>query len=592
MSSAAALFLPFLFAQTTIVATPQAPQPFPASQEASEGTGRIEGVITRSGTGEPIAGAAVHLARVTEGNRPNALAVFRPDDLALSATTDIGGRFAIADVTPGQYRIAGFRNGFVRTEYGQRSAGAPGAPVELVAGRTLDASFEMIPASVIGGRVHDASGEPVPYVQVFAMRPRVLPDGRKILHGVQSATTDDRGRYRLFWLNPGEYVISAHKAVDGLAAQIPLGVRGASVITSNTPPPVEDMAAFHPGVPDQALATPVRVGAGEEHVDIDVWLAARATFTVSGRVVSPVATSSSAFMTIEPHELILLDGAPVSIRSRVTDAEGNFTLENVPPGTYRVRAWAQRPGGASVRGSIPIEVTNRDVENLALTLAPGADVNGSISIEDAATASASESAADFDWTDVRVTLRGDDAAGADVTESGEAQADFRIEDVPPGEYTVSVNMASPSLYVKRIMLGSTEAAPGETITIAPGFTGPLDVLLSPNGGRIQGVASTADGEPVPNAAVTLLPLDVSDMASAGLELPRRHQTRTDPGGRYALSGIAPGEYRVFSWDDLERVPFLDEEFVRAYSARGERVVVREGDAITRDLEVVPESDIR
>ncbi len=55
---------------------------------------------------------------------------------------------------------------------------------------------------------------------------------------------------------------------------------------------------------------------------------------------------------------------------------------------------------------------------------------------------------------------------------------------------------------------------------------------------------------------------------------------------------APGEYRLFAWDATEGVPFQNAEFIRRFEARGERLVVREGDALTVNLEAIPESDIR
>ncbi len=594
MSFAAALFLPLLLVQTTIVATPQAPRPFPAGQEASEGTGRIEGVITRSGTGEPIAGAVVHLSRVTDRNRPNGLAVFRPDDLRPSATTGAGGRFAIDGIAPGEYRIAAFRNGFVRAEYGQREPGSGGAPVELFAGQTFDASLEMIPAAIITGRVYDATGQPVPYVRVSAMQPRVLPDGREMLEGVQSTTTDDRGEYRLFWLNPGEYVISARQSGGGIGGAVVMGSIGLTVSTPNAPPAAEELATFYPGVSAETLAAPILVNAGEERVGIDLRLAPAAAFRVSGRVVSPFATSGSVFVSFGS-ALPAAPGAPVVTRSsRVSDPEGNFTIRNLTPGTYRLQARAEAVGGRRLSAHATVEVTNRDVDNVILTLAPGTDVSGSVFIEEAAAPRALEALADPEWTELRVTLRGDNGVrfGSDATEAGEARGSFLIENVAPGEYAVDVTMPNPDLYLKRIMLGSAETGPDAPITIEPGFTGPLFILLSPNGGRIRGVATAPDGEPMPNAAVTLLPPDASDIAPSGRNLPNRNQVRTDAGGNYSLSGIAPGEYRLFAWEDLERVPLLDEAFMSAHAARSERVAIREGDTLSVDLEVIPASDIR
>ena len=256
------------------------------------------------------------------------------------------------------------------------------------------------------------------------------------------------------------------------------------------------------------------------------------------------------------------------------------------------RAEALDGGRLSATGMV--EVTSRDVDDVTLALASGTDVSGSVFVEEAATPRAAEALADLDWTELRVTLRGNDIVrfGADAAEAGEAQGSFLIENVAPGEYLVDIGMPNSNLYLKRIVLGSAETGPDEPISIETGFTGPLFVLLSPNGGRIQGVASTPDGEPMPNAAITLLPPDVSDIAASGGNLPGRNQTRTDAGGNYSLSGVAPGEYRLFAWENPEHAPLLDEAFVRAYAARSERVVIRESDTLGVDQEVIRESDIQ
>src|SRR5260370_1171624 len=42
------------------------------------------------------------------------------------------------------------------------------------------------------------------------------PDGRRVLASVQSAFSDDRGEFRLFWLPPGRYYLSArHPDIGG-----------------------------------------------------------------------------------------------------------------------------------------------------------------------------------------------------------------------------------------------------------------------------------------------------------------------------------------------------------------------------------------
>ena len=594
MSSIGVFFWTVLLAQAFGL-PPQIPGPFGVGQDTAEASATIQGVVTRGGSGVPIARAAVFLERVRNSNDPIALlsSLGTPDRLP-SSTTDAGGNFIIEGIPPGEYRILVSRNGFVRQQYGESGPATPGTPVELIADQAFEASFELVPAGTITGRIYDEFGEPVPYVSVAAMQPRVRPDGQEAFATVQADTTNDRGEYRLFWLTPGEYFISASTSGSGIGP-ISMGgnaVRGSIRILSSSSsiggPPVEEMAAFYPGVPDAALATPVRVSAGDELAGIDVRLAPKETYTISGRVIGPSQISGFAIVTIRPSN----GAAPFSFNTSPVDAQGNFTIQNVAPGAYTLQVRAQVIGGEEMTAALAVEVTNRDLENMTLTMTPGVDVSGSVFIEDATTAAASETVSGLDMTQIRVMLRGDSAFGSGSSQPSDTQGSFLIENLLPGEYTVSLNALNRGLYLKRIMVGNLEVAPGDTIAIPPDFNQQIYVLVSPNGGRIDGVASNRSGEPMPNSTITLLPLDMPQTAPGDLVPGLSKQTRTGTDGEFSLAGIRPGEYRLFAWEGTQSVPYLNAEFMGRFQARGERLSIQEGDGLNLNLEVIPESETR
>ena len=583
-----------LLAQGIGGAPPQTPQPFPVGPDTAEGAAAVEGVVTRLGTGEPIPLATVVLTparNLGNINSLNSLADLAAGGPPASAPTDAGGRFVLEGVAPGDYRITAFRNGFVRQDHGANEPGVPGPPVELRAGETFEAELQMTPAAVIAGRIFDERGEPVPDIQVSALQPGLVsPDGQQGLRPVAGASTDDRGEYRLFWLDPGEYVVSASTSTGSFLSSLTLAT-GGSGRSPNVAPRSEQMAAFYPGVPDEALAAPIRVGAGDERGGVDIRLAVRRTFAVSGRVVNPSPLGGFSMVSLRPATLSFSALSDL-FSSTPVDSQGNFTIRDVEPGTYTVQVRAQGIGGRELTASTSVEVTDRDVENVTLALTPGIDIAVNAFVEDAATPSASEAASEFDWSQVRIALRSDDILGSANGQPSDTQGGYLLENVAPGDYTVNVTLLPNSgLYLKRILLGSEEIAPDDTITIEPGFTGPLFVLISPNGGRIEGVASRPDGEPAADAAITLLPLNMTGASAGGAPFGPRNLTQADRTGNYSLAGIAPGEYRLFAWATTDSVPFGNEEFVRRFAARGERVVVREGDTLTLNLDAITDSDI-
>jgi len=58
---------------------------------------------------------------------------------------------------------------------------------------------------------------------------------------------------------------------------------------------------------------------------------------------------------------------------------------------------------------------------------------------------------------------------------------------------------------------------------------------------------------------------------------------TDQYGHYLLRGIAPGDYKIFCWDEVEDGAWEDPEFLKTYEDRGQKISVQEADAKTADV---------
>jgi len=95
----------------------------------------------------------------------------------------------------------------------------------------------------------------------------------------------------------------------------------------------------------------------------------------------------------------------------------------------------------------------------------------------------------------------------------------------------------------------------------------------------------ADNQPLSGATVVLVP-----------EPRRRDQSRlydeasTDQYGHFQLRGIAPGEYKLFAWEEIERGAYRDPDFLRRHEKRGEVVRLAEGEAKSISLTVIAAED--
>jgi protocatechuate 3,4-dioxygenase beta subunit len=163
--------------------------------QAVPATGRIMGRVSAADTGRPLRTARVMLSGGQGGGR--------------TAVTDDSGQFDFQQLPEGRYTLNASKAGFVSLSYGQRRPLQPGTPLQLANNQTLrDLELRLPRGSAIGGRITDETGEPMPNIMVRVMRQQLV-QGQRQLMPAGSGQTDDRGQYRVWGLNPGEYYVSA-----------------------------------------------------------------------------------------------------------------------------------------------------------------------------------------------------------------------------------------------------------------------------------------------------------------------------------------------------------------------------------------------
>jgi carboxypeptidase family protein len=160
------------------------------------GTGSIAGTVVVEGSGTPVRRARVTLSGV-EIRVPR------------TSVTNDNGQFAFTSLPPGRFTMSVSKAGYVDMAYGAKRAGRPGTPIQLTEGQKLEKANVTLPrGSVVTGVVIDENGEPSPGTSVRVMR-FLMRTGEKTLQQAGQDQTDDRGIYRIYGLQPGEYLVSA-----------------------------------------------------------------------------------------------------------------------------------------------------------------------------------------------------------------------------------------------------------------------------------------------------------------------------------------------------------------------------------------------
>jgi hypothetical protein len=509
----------------------------------------VEGRVVKAGTGEPLNRARIIL-RKTDAR-----------DVSYSASTGESGRFFIQDVQPGRYRLSAERNGYLRTNYGQRRANQAGAVLTLSPGqRAGDIVLNLVPFGVISGRVVDEAGEPVPRVRVTALRSS-RESGRRQLVAAVTDASDDRGEYRIFGLAPGKYYVSA------APSPTPGGMMGEDEGEQYVP-------FFYPGVTEPGQAAPLEVPGGREINSVDFRLIRMPTVRVRGKVV-PAATGSRLDRDI-PIVVFLMPRSEM-FSSRVLNAtagpDGNFDIRSVGPGSYVLTAF-QANEQRRLFARLPIEVGGSTIDGVNLVLIPGLEVTGRVRLE----------GGEVEVKDIRILLqsRNGSIGGSGGVAPVKPDGTFALQNVAADDYQFSVLGLSGDAYLKAARIGGMDILAGGVDLSRGNVPGPLDVLVSYAGGHVEGTVSGDDQQPAAGATVVLVP---EGERRSRPELFR--STSSDDSGRFVLRGIPPGDYQVFAWEDVEQGAWLDTDFLRDYERSGEALSISERGRINLQLKVIP-----
>ncbi len=513
----------------------------------------VSGQVTNASTGEPVRRALVSLRRIDASPGVTNIQV------AQSGSTDAAGRFAIAGIAPGKYRLAAEHNGFLITQYGARGPGKPGTLLTLEPGqKSSELALRMTPHGVITGRVLDEEGEPVSNADVQLSRQQYM-QGRKQMVRAGGGNTNDLGEYRIFGLAPGRYFLSATVRQNPIAPQ------------------VDDdyVTTWFPRTTDSAAAGLIDVTPGIQLRNIDVTLARMHTVTIRGRVVNEAravaGTNLNAMLT--PRNGIASGatrGAPVT-------PQGIFEFRNVAPGSYSVVAAAHSPG-KSYAARTTIQVGSSNIEGLVLTIGGGVGVTGKVRVEGETTESLAK---------VQVMLQPAEAGtvmfGPLPNQAVKPDGSFQMDDVSPDRYNLTVSGLPEGFYVARVRSANVDVL-AEGLDVSGGSPAPLEVVLSPKAAQVSG--TVMDPKTQKAAVATIVVLVPQEKERRDRESFYR-TAYTDASGQFTFKSLVPGEYRAYSWEEAEYGAWMDPDFMKLQEGRGETVSLSEGARQALQLNLIP-----
>jgi protocatechuate 3,4-dioxygenase beta subunit len=582
------------------------------------GTASISGTVTVAGSGHPARKARVSIsAAELRGGRTTA--------------TDELGRFVFAGLPAGRFSVRVSKPGHANVSYGQRRPDSPGTPIQIGEGQKVDIQLQLPRGGVITGTIQDEQGEAIPGTQVRVLR-HTTQGGQPTMQQAGSDSTDDRGVYRIYGLQPGDYVVAATPrnstsfapaaALQALevagamdraealaerveALQTKVG-RIAPELESRLPTDesVEGYApVYYPGTTAPGSAARVTVGAGEEKMGIDFSLQLVPIARVEGVVVS---STGEAARNIQVSLVNLGEALPsIGGGSSRPDADGRFRIPNVAPGRYLLVARATmgapgrggRGGGAIAQlpgrggraaladtgrlwASTEVSVDGRNVSDLVLTLQPGITLSGRLVFE-------GTTPMPSDLSRVRVAASPADtigpARGIALSAAGVADANgrFTITSVVPGRYRITATGG-----LQGWTLASSVISGQDTLDF------PIEVKAEPIGGAIltfrdrqselTGTIVDERGQPAPAYTVIVYPAE-REFWTPGSRRISSQRPGTD--GRFTFRNLPPGEYRLAPVLDPDPGAWYDPAFLEQLENTALRVPLGAGEQKGQNLRI-------
>ncbi len=458
--------------------------------------GAVEGRVTNSVTGEPVAGASVRLL-----DRHSYL---------YTASTDSNGSYRVMGLDDGEYRGEFTRDGFQDS--------SPSRSFVKVTGDVparIDARLN--PWGSLSGRVVDEDGQPARKVAV-----EISPGA--------SAVTDDNGEFVFRSLRPGSYtVVAKPEAITRMRdgerfGAVPIYYPSATQADAAAKIPVrwgEDAG----GIEIRLTSVPVRRVTGIV-LDESGKPVARATVKLMGKTSQMIQLFVSIDLRTGRANSYTMAPSPGLEVARVeTREDGMFEFPAVQEGDWRVAAEIGREDDMPLTAAASISVADKDIDGLELRL------GSPFAVEVTSSDNASPA---------RLVMLSPADGQPHLNIDPETNINS-VHGILPGRYRLTGSYGGKS-YVSSVMLGGTDVL-GGVIDLSPGV-GPLQVVTKRDTSALRGTVENGEG-----ATVFLVSKELRETIVYRMEV-------CGAGGAFEFTNVPPGDYFVvaFNGNNATRLP--------------------------------------
>ncbi|MBZ5556235.1 MAG: carboxypeptidase-like regulatory domain-containing protein [Acidobacteriia bacterium] len=504
-------------------------------------TGIVRGRVTTAD------GRAVPHARVR---------LFTPADLMRTQVTlaDDAGQFELREIAKGAFHVAALRDGYATTEASDRV-------IELSEGETRErVDLTLVRLGTVSGEIVDELGDPLQGASVQLLRLKYEAGRRRLVTAGEAALTDDLGRFHVFDISPGQYIVSASPG-SILAADLPGYAR-----------------SYFPGTPNPAAAQFISMAPAQDIAGIAFAMSRTATARVTGRALGADGGPAGGSLTLAPSQQSIV---ATSVGAR-RFPDGTFEFPNVPPGQYIIRADRGRSNSSTEGefGVLPVSVGDRDVTGLLVQTSPGSAIAGRFTFDTYNNSKPpAQSALEL------VPLPGDVDQAPLNHASADIHADWTFEMKGiNGPRRLELVRMPPEWALKEIRVNGIDA----TDRVLPfgrinqSLTG-VEVVLTDRINTIAGTVADDRGQLAPGSSVIIFSVDRDRWYSSSRFL---RIAAAGAGGAFSVAGLPYGSYYAAAVDKPPNDgddAWQDPEFLRSLVTRASSVTLGDGHTVSLNL---------
>ena len=423
------------------------------------------------------------------------------------------------------------------------------------------------PTGVIAGRVVDDDGRPMRGVQVQAFAASHRHGRRDMEPRGNVAATNDRGEFRLFWLEPAAYYVIANPNPLPDLSRPQTASPPVRYLPSD--PDVTFVMTYLPGTWEVSRAEVVQVGRGEVSVGA-IQMAALPTRVIRLSVANAKVFEGTSFGVLatlrserDPSMVPIFASAP-----RQT-ARNEFEARiGLMPGLYEVIVSVLTTNGTQI-GSRTFSVDRTDLEPLIVPVSPTKSVEGQV-------------VAEGNQASLRVIAAPTPSPliGVPAWTSVRSNGRFMLE-VLPGTYALTVEGLQHDDYLAEAEFQGKPVSPSLIEFLPDAESLSLKLSIKKDGGSVGGVVMDAN-QPQAGAIVVLAPAEDSGALGQSMRF-----TVTNPQGEFEIRGIVPGQYVAVAFDDSQWERLRDPAFVKSLAADGAAFTVTSGNRHNLSLIRIP-----